>query len=191
MIEKEVWKDIPGYLGYYQISNLGRVRSLERTITYSPSKTYPNGRTMVLKQRILKPCTDQKGYEFVQLFINNRFRSKKVHRLVAEAFIPNPNNLPQVNHKDEVKNNNKVTNLEWCSASYNVNYGVGKYKKTLGKRIPVVQYTVDNTLVREYESATAAAKSLNKAQGSSRQILQTCRGKYNTMFGYKWKFKNN
>lgn len=191
MIEKEVWRDIPEYLGYYQISNLGRVRSLERTITYSPSKAYPNGRNMVLKQRVLKPCTDKKGYEFVQLFINNKFRSKKVHRLVAEVFIPNPNNLPQVNHKDEVKNNNKVTNLEWCSAAYNVNYGVGKYKKTLGKRIPVVQYTIDNVLVREYESATAAAKSLNKSQGSSRQILQACRGKHNTTFGYKWKFKNN
>ncbi len=190
MTEKEVWKDIPEYLGYYQISSLGRVKSLERTITSSPSKKYPNGRTLVLKSKILTPCTDKKGYKFVQLFINNKFRSKKVHRLVAECFIPNPENLPQVNHKDEVKSNNSVDNLEWCSSIYNINYGVGKYKKTLNKRIPVVQYTLDDKLIREYESATAATKVLNIKQGNVRQILQTCRGVYKTMFGYKWKFKN-
>lgn len=190
MIEKEIWKDIPGYLGYYQISSLGRVKSLERTIQYSPSKKYPNGRTVVLKSKIMTPCTDGKGYKFVQLFINNKFRSKKIHRLVAECFISNPNNLPQVNHKDENKQNNAIDNLEWCSLIYNVNYGTGKYRKTLNRRIPVVQYTLDDKIVREYESATSAAKILNKTQGSARQILQTCRGVYKTMFGYKWKFKN-
>lgn len=112
MEEKEEWKDIPGYLGYYQISNLGRVKSLERTIVYPPSKYYPNGRTRVLKEKIMTPSIDKKGYQFVQLFINGKFRSKKVHRLVAESFLLNPNNFPQVNHKDENKLNNSVKNLE-------------------------------------------------------------------------------
>lgn len=189
MEEKEEWKDIPGYLGYYQISNLGRVKSLERTIVYPPSKYYPNGRTRVLKEKIMTPSIDKKGYQFVQLFINGKFRSKKVHRLVAESFLLNPNNFPQVNHKDENKLNNSVKNLEWCTLIYNINYGTGKYRKTLRKRIPVVQYTKDGKLIREYESATAATKILNIKQGYARSILQTCRGVYKYFHGYIWKFK--
>lgn len=189
MNEKEEWKDIPGYLGYYKISNLGRVKSLERTIVYPPSKYYPNGRTRVLKEKIMTPCVDKKGYLFVQLFINGKFRSKKIHRLVAEAFIPNINNLPQVNHKDENKKNNSFSNLEWCTLIYNVNYGTGKYRKTLNKRIPVVQYSLDGELIREYESATAATKILNIKQGNAKNILQTCRGVYKSFHGYIWKFK--
>lgn len=191
MKEIEEWKDVPGYLGYYQISNLGRVKSLNRTIVYSPSKFYPNGRVRVLKEKILTPSVDKKGYEFAQLFINGNYRSKKIHRLVAEVFIPNPNNLEQVNHKDENKKNNKVSNLEWCTLIYNINYGTGKYRKTLNKRIPVVQYDLDGNLIREYESATAATKVLNIKQGCSRGILETCRGKHKYMFGYIWKFKHN
>ena len=189
MIEKEKWKDIPGYLGYYQISNLGRVRSLERTLTYPKSDMYPNGYTRVLKEKILTPCKDKKGYLFVQLFINGNFKSKRIHRLVAESFISNDLNLPQVNHKDENKQNNRVDNLEWCTNIYNANYGTGKYRKVLKRRIPVVQYTLDGELIREYESATAATKALGISQGYSRTILQTCRGKYRHCKGYVWKFK--
>lgn len=191
MTEKEEWKEIPGYQGLYEISNLGRVKSLERTIVYPPSKFYPNGRTRVLKEKFLTPCVDGKGYQFVQLFINGKFRSKKVHRLVAEAFIPNINNFEQVNHKDENKKNNSVDNLEWCTLIYNVNYGTGKYRKTLKRRIPVMQYDLDGNFIREYESATAATKVLGIKQGNARTILQTCRGEYKRMFGYIWKFKHN
>lgn len=189
MIEKEEWRNIPGYLGYYQISNLGRVKSLERTLNYPPSITYPNGRVRVLKEKVMTPCKDKKGYLFVQLFKNGHFKSKKIHRLVAEAFLENPLNLSQVNHKDENKQNNILSNLEWCSPIYNVNYGVGKYRKTLKKRIPVVQYTLDGKLVREYESATAATRALNVTQGFARNILLTCRGIRNHCLGYVWKFK--
>lgn len=191
MIEKEEWKDIPGYQGVYQISTLGRVKSLERTIVYPPSKSYPNGRTRVLKEKVLTPCVDKKGYQFVQLFTNGNFRSKKVHRLVAEAFIPNIHNFEQVNHKDENKKNNCVDNLEWCTLIYNVNYGTGKYRKTLKKRIPVMQYDLEGNFVREYESATAATKVLGIKQGNAKTLLDTCRGKYKYMFGYIWKFKHN
>lgn len=191
MLEKEEWKEIPGYQGIYEISNLGRVKSLKRTIVQSPSERYPNGRTQVLKEKILTPCVDKKGYQFVQLFINGHFRSKKVHRLVAESFIPNKYNLPIINHKDENKKNNCVNNLEWCTPAYNSNYGTGKYRAVQNKRIPVMQFDLNGNFIREFESATAAVKNLGKKQGNSRTLLETCRGKYKYMFGYIWKFKHN
>ena len=121
----EEWRDIKGYEGKYQVSNLGRVKSL-------PKKG--NGK----KEVILKPRPDGKGYGMVALYKHRKVNHFKIHRIVAEAFIPNPNNYPQVNHKDENKTNNRVENLEWCSNEYNHNYGtrnkrVGKAlsKKTL------------------------------------------------------------
>lgn len=107
----EIWRDVVGYEGLYLISNMGRVRSL---IT--------NGWTKG-KNGILSPGTTRKGYSMVVLSKEGKPTSKAIHRLVAEAFIPNPLNLPQINHKDENKKNNKVENLEWCDAKYNTNYG--------------------------------------------------------------------
>ena len=105
-MKKEYWKPVVGYEGLYEVSNLGRVKSLKFG-----------------KERILKPQKDTSGYLCVTLCKNNNQCQFKVHRLVAEAFIPNPNNLPQTNHKDECKTNNIASNLEWCDRKYNVNYG--------------------------------------------------------------------
>ena len=102
----EIWKDITNYEGIYQISSCGRVRSL-----------------YYKKFKILKLRQDKYGYYQIDLHKNNNVRTFKVHRLVAEAFIHNPNNYPQVNHKDENKTNNKIDNLEWCTNYYNRNYG--------------------------------------------------------------------
>ena len=102
----EIWKNIQGYEGLYQISNLGRVKSLHYN-----------------KEKILKPNKYGAGYYGVALSKNNKHKRYSIHRLVAIAFIPNPNNLPQVNHKDEDKTNNRVDNLEWCTNEYNMNYG--------------------------------------------------------------------
>lgn len=113
----EIWKDIVGYENLYQVSNLGRIKSVERK-----SKTKGNS-YRTLKERILKPAIVHNGYERVCLFKDKKGKCYRVNRLVAEAFIKNPNNLTQVNHKDENKLNNRVDNLEWCSASYNINYG--------------------------------------------------------------------
>lgn len=115
---EEIWKDIEGYEGYYQVSNLGRVRSLDRILFKS------NGRTEKRQGQIMLPCKGKDGYLLIGL--RRETKSKKsfsVHRLVAEAFIPNPNNLPQVNHKDENIHNNNADNLEWCTCLYNNNYG--------------------------------------------------------------------
>lgn len=105
---QEVWKDIAGYEGLYQVSNFGRVKSTPRART---------------KGGLLKPQHDRKGYIVFGLCKNGRNRMLKAHRLVAEAFIPNPGNLPEVNHKDEDKANNCADNLEWCTTPYNINYG--------------------------------------------------------------------
>ena len=105
---QEIWKDIPNYENLYQISNLGRVRSLHNRYK---GKQY------------LKACPNSKGYLLVSLCKNHTQRAFNIHRLVAEAFIPNPNNLPCINHIDENKLNNAVSNLEWCSYQYNNVYG--------------------------------------------------------------------
>ena len=108
---EEIWKDIPNYEGLYQISNLGRVKSFPRKGTHTK------------KERILKFAKSNKNYLIAMLTKHNKRKAKSVHRLVAEAFIPNPNNFPQVNHKDENRHNNCVDNLEWCTNHYNCNYG--------------------------------------------------------------------
>ena len=112
---KEEWRDIKGYEGLYQVSNLGRVKSLIR----GTGNQFRFSKVEV----ILKPHLTKKGYFRLSLSKNNKRKSFQVHRLVAEAFIPNPNNYPQVNHKDENKTNNCVDNLEWCTNKYNCNYG--------------------------------------------------------------------
>ena len=109
---KEMWKDIPGYERLYQVSNLGNVRSLNYN------------RTGEIK--LLKQIPDKGGYKTIQLCKNGKPKHCKIHRLVAMAFIPNPNNLPAVNHKDENPSNNNVNNLEWCTIAYNNNYGTKK-----------------------------------------------------------------
>ena len=117
----EIWKDIKDYEGLYQVSNYGRVRSLDR---------YDNvGRSR--KGSIMTVTDNGKGYRAISLSKNGARKTYKVHRLVAEAFIPNNDNLPQINHKDENRYNNHVDNLEWCSSKYNNNYG--NHKKNVGK----------------------------------------------------------
>lgn len=112
----EVWKEINDYEGLYEVSSLGRVRSLDRYVSYT------NGQIHLHKGKVLRPGVCN-GYLQVVLCKNGEVKHPLVHRLVAEAFIPNPDNLPQVNHKDENPSNNTIDNLEWCTSLYNINYG--------------------------------------------------------------------
>lgn len=124
----ETWKNVPGYEGYYEVSDLGRIRSVDRIVLVNS-----NGRTFErkLKGRILKQAFDGRGF-YLQSNLARDGETKMVlvHRVVALAFLDNPNNLPEVNHKDEDKTNNYASNLEWCSHKYNNNYGT---KKSAGK----------------------------------------------------------
>lgn len=138
----EVWKDIPGYEGLYQVSNLGGVKSIKRPDAAG---------SRLLREKILKPTIGTRGYLNVGLRKDNMQKKIEVHRLVAMAFIPNPQNLPQVNHKDEDKVNNCVDNLEWCSRSYNVNYGTRNGRMTKTKMFKLLLLIPTECLVEELE----------------------------------------
>lgn len=163
----EVFIDIKGYEGLYQVSNYGRVRSLNYNHT---------GET-----RVLKPRKDTKGYLLVHLCKNGKQKNCKIHRLVATAFIPNPDELPCVNHIDECKTNNIVTNLEWCTVKYNTNYGTAIERRS--KR--VYQYTKDGSFVRSYPSQMEAERQTGYDDG---YISNCCNGKRKSAYGYRWSY---
>lgn len=122
--QNEIWKDIDGYEGLYQISDKRRIKSLDYRRTG--------------EERVLKTRKNEKGYLHVILYKDRKPKSYRVHRLVAQNFIPNPENYPEVNHIDEDKTNNAVNNLEWCDRSYNVNYRHGTEKSAKSKNKPVI-----------------------------------------------------
>jgi len=121
----ELWKEVKGYEGYYAVSSLGRVKSLYR-VTISPS-----GKRYTCQEKFLSSAKRKDGYQYVMLCREGKGKLQTIHRLVATAFIPNPSNLPYINHKDENPSNNCVDNLEWCTAMYNNHYG--NHLKRLGE----------------------------------------------------------
>ena len=147
--------------GLYQVSNLGNVRTLDKYVNCG----IKNNNKVKRKAQMLK-LYDKQGYKEVVLTHNNKRHYFKVHRLVASAFIPNPNNLPQVNHKNENKLDNTVPNLEWCSSKYNCSYGnrnVNIHKNTRSYSIEIKQYTLDNVLVKTYSSIKEASRIAKKS----------------------------
>lgn len=158
---KEVFKDIEGYEGLYQVSNLGRVKSLNYNKTGN--------------ERILSSANNGLGYYFVDLHKKGKKEKHFLHRLVAEAFLENPNNLPDVNHIDQNKQNNTISNLEWCTRKYNVRYSkakkVGCYK--------------DNILIKTYQSMTDCIKD----GFWSSQVSKCCRGLKSQYKGFQWRYE--
>ena len=181
---EEIWKPIPGYEGLYEVSSYGRVKRLERDVIDK------NGVKYHKKERILKASPDGRGYLKVYLFDNeSRMKSIKVHRLVSETFISNPENKPQVNHKDEIKTNNHVENLEWMTAKENSNYGTRNERagKAISKALskPVAQYSEDGELIKVWQSATEAACQLDICY---QNISKTAQGNRKTCGGFVWKY---
>lgn len=177
----EIWKQIEDF--DYQISNKGTVKSVSRIVKNRFNSFYT-------KEKILKPLKLNKGYLGVRLYKNSKGVTKKIHRLVAEAFIPNPNNLPQVNHINEDKTDNRVENLEWCTSEYNNNHGtrnkkVSKNHAKLNKKI-TLQYTLDKQLVAEYESAAEASRQTGFDVDKIRLV---CEEKKKLYKNFIWKYK--
>lgn len=174
---KEIWKDIEGYEGAYQVSDQGNVKTLSRKVKCG------NG-YVITKEKILSPGRDSSGYLVVRLSKNNKGKTYKIHRLVAIAFIPNPLNLPQVNHKDENKINPKADNLEWCTNKYNCNYGTHneRMSKSLSKK--VYQYTLEGKFIRDWKSTLEC----NEGGFNHRHISECCLGKRKTHKKFKWSY---
>lgn len=187
--DKEIWHNIQGYEGLYQISCYGRVKSLKREQTIVSHNQY--GEFSFVKkipERILKLETAKTGYIFVELKKNNKRKHFYIHRLVAESFLPNPYNYPQINHIDEVKSNNKLENLEWCDASYNMNYGAVRNKiaktKINGKRSKPIMQIYNDEIIKVWPSMREAERHGFREN----RISACCNKKASSYKGYIWKF---
>ena len=167
----EIYKDIKDLEGLYQVSNFGNVMSLNYNRTEKP--------------KLLKPCVDGKGYLLVNLCKDGKPKMFRVHRLVAETFLINPENLPCINHKDEDKTNNSVENLEYCTYEYNCNYGTRTERAAKAQSKPVLQFTLDGEFIREWQSMTECTR--NGFDQSN--VCNCCQGKRKSAYGYIWKYK--
>ena len=180
MQEQEIWKDVVGYEGLYQVSNFGRIKSLPKL----HNSTHP----YVTKERILKFFPNKDGYWLVDLYKNKQKKHHQVHRLVAIAFIPNPMGKPEINHLNEVITDNRVENLEWATRTENNNYGNRNKKVSLSLKKystmyaqicrnnfskKVEQYTLDGVLVKVWCSVSEVNRKLGFSQGN---ISSCCRG---------------
>lgn len=201
MEEKEIWKDITGYEGYYMVSNLGRVKSLEKTVRCDRGYR-------IIPEKILKAGIRANGYLIVRLSKDGKEKTYMIHRLVASVFCENPEGYTEVNHKDEDKTNNNVDNLEYCSRSYNCNYGTRNQRvaeKMRGRKLseehkkkvaekntnnpklskPVIAIHKINGLILKFPSVREAGRSTGIPYQS---IYKCCKGKYKSAGGFVWHY---
>lgn len=167
----ELWKDIVGYEGKYQVSNLGRVRRLPY-------------------EKVLKPQKRKHGYLSVWLYLNDNKKQVSIHRLVAEAFCVKRDGANEVNHLNENKQDNRAENLEWCNRSENCSYGELLRQKRLKRRnnersTPVRQLTMDGTIVAEFPSMHEARRQTGFGEAN---IHRAVHGVYKHAYGYKWEY---
>lgn len=200
-LEGEIWKDVVGYEGFYLVSNIGRIATLSHNVEYvSVYDGIEIKKTFGAKQCLRKLHRGKHGYIECTLRDSKRVKLMKVHRIVAQAFIPNPNNLPEVNHKNEDKTDNRSENLEWCTQKYNANYGTrnnrlkssiscahkrGAYQNANQKsRKAIIGISlIDNTTIIFEKSA-----DLHECGFERHLVSKCCRGLRKDHKGYKWMF---
>lgn len=177
---EEIWKDIKDYEGKYQVSNLGNVKSLNY-----------NGTGLV---RLMKLSRSGRGYRHVSLTKNRIERKPYVHRLIAEAFIPNPENKPYIDHINTIRSDNRIENLRWVTRKENMNNPLsrvnmsGKFGALHHRSIPIIQYSKDGEFIQEFACTWEATRETGVHNGN---LVQCCKGKVKTAGGYVWKYKNN
>ena len=198
---EEIWKHVVGNESY-MISSMGRVKSLERNYTDSVGRKY-NIPEKIMKTKVSKST----GYPQVNLWVNGKSRPFCIHRLIAEAFIPNPNNYPCVNHIDEDRSNSVLGNLEWCTYKYNCTYGSAREKrreslirfyknnpelktkiKKRGATFKVNQYSLDGKLIKTYEGGIP---EINEILGKSSSISSCVLHKNKTAYGFVWRYEGD
>ncbi len=177
---KEIWKDIKGYEGLYQASNLGRIKSISKMV--NGSNQFGVKFKYLKKDKILKPVINNHDYLQVSLYKNNKKVEIRIHQLVAQTFLPNPNNYKIINHKDGNKHNNCIENLEYCTQSHNVNESYRLRLQTpITKRVN--QYDLNNNFIKTWDSINDARKHYNNSH-----ISDCCNGHRKTATGYIWRY---
>lgn len=183
-MEQEIWKDIPGYEGLYQASNFGRIKRLKGVVAIKNShlkqRTVPERICTLFPQPndYLAVCISKEGIKIRAL----------VHRLVAMAFIPNPDNLPQVNHKDEDKTNNHIDNLEWASAKQNINFGTRTQRMIISQGKKINCYSKERKLVGVFDAISIAISKLSLPNRATPNITKCCKGQIKSAYGYVWEY---
>lgn len=178
-MEEEIWKSVEGFEGYYEVSNMGRVKSLARIISRK------HGGPIVLDDKFINGELTIWGYRAVTLY-KPEFRARRpIHRLVAKAFVPNPLGYKQVNHKNEIKTDNRASNLEWCDARYNINYGTAPIRRAIKRGVPVVQMEMNGNVIARYYGLMEASRITGVAREN---IGKCCRGERHMAGGFKWKY---
>lgn len=180
-MKNEVWKDVPNYEGIYKASNFGRIKMVKRTLIDSL------GKKINKKEHILKPRTGNRYY-MIALYKNGKREDLLLHRLIAQTFIPNPENKPFVNHKDENCFNNCSDNLMWCTQKENMNWGTinERMSKNSKSKRKVNQYDMDGNFIKQWDCMTDFYKS--KGLKLKTGIIECCKGRRQSHMGYKWKY---
>lgn len=163
----EIWKPVKNFEGLYEISNVGNIKSL-----------------LFNREKILKPAINSSGYYSIVLYKNKIKSSHTIHRLVADAFIENKYNCPLINHKNEIKTDNNVSNLEWCDVKYNNNFGTRNSKISNSLSNKIIQLDKNGNVVNIFKNSVSA-KEFGFDHSS---IIKCCHGKRNTHKGYAWRF---